>query len=662
MKLVATLFFAGLLFFSSCSGVSVIKGPNQERQLLTAPNPELYSPIFLQKITLIKEKYKNSKSEEALNDLKNIDDGKITSLEQAFKRNLMGVINFSKKRFEQAVYNFELATSPAKDDPGLHSQVQLNLASALFRLGRNDKAYEVLRTCDAQFLNDEEKRKFSQLLSRLAKDLNLPLVEIEATTIFLADKSSLSLLRSDSHFPNFLSAFEKLSNREKMQLLENLESSHPLLSAYVGYLEVEKFYYDPLHPEAKDILSWLENKFAGILEIQDLVKSFKERSSNFEKIEPQNIGIVLPLSGKKKQFGERSLEGIDVAKKELIKKNPASAALSLFIKDSGGSGAVGATSVKELIEHHNVTLIIGGLFPDEASKEYLEAKKHGVFFISLSQVYLPKEQKDFLLLEIPGSVESQVNKLFSKEMINKFGKRAAILYSDDQMGNTYLEEFWRKSELNNVHLTGIVPFDKNLTDFREPVKQSIGLKFRRDRQEEFQIVNDLQNLEKNSQVRRVSVLKPQIDFDWIFISALPRETLQIIPIFSYFDANNLNFIGGPTWRAHSVASKTEKWGDLYFVGDDVDFEDLPDSGQINYLTQTFGKRPRIVEISAYDAFEIASKLLVSEVFSSRKDFNSILKNKGQLSGVTGHWFQNEGIWMKTLASLKIRRGKLEKLF
>ena len=662
MKLIAAFFFTCLFFFSSCGGVSVIRGQGQERQSLTAPNPDFYSPVFLQKITIIKEKYKIGKSEEALNDLKNIEDTKITALEQAFKRNLMGVINFSKKRFEQAIYNFELATTPSKDDPGLYSQVQLNLSSALFRLGKNEKAYEVVKTCDIQSLNDEEKRKYSQLLSRLAKDLNLPLVEIEATTIFLADKPTLLMLRADSHFPNFLSAFQKISSREKMQLLEKLQVSHPLLSGYVGYLEVEKFYYDPGHPEAKDILNWLESKFTSFSEIQELVKSFKERSSNFEKIEPQNVGIVLPLSGKKKQFGERSLLGIDVSKKELIKKNPALNTLSLFVKDSEGSGAIGSNSVKELIEHHNVTLIIGGLFPDEAVKEYLEAKKHGVLFISLSQIYLPKEQKDYLLLEIPGSVESQINKLFSKEMINKFGKRAAILYSEDQMGNSYLDEFWRKAEISSVKVTGIVPFEKNLTDFREPVKQVLGLKYRRDRQEEFQIVNDLQNLDKNSQIRRVSVLKPQIDFDWIFIPSLPRETLQIIPIFSYFDANNLNFIGGPTWRAQSIGKESDKWGDLFFVGDDVDFENLPDSGQINYLTQSFGQKPRIVEMSAYDAFEIASKLLVSEVFSSRKDFNNILKNKGQLSGVTGHWFQSEGIWMKTLASLKMRRGKVEKLF
>lgn len=662
MKFISSVVLFVLFLFTSCGGVSVLNGQKQTRGPLTIPNPELYSPLFLQKVALIKEKYKAGKSEEALSELKGIDDAKSTSLEQAFKRNLMGVINFSKKRFEQAIYNFELAFTPSREDLALHSQVQLNLASALFRTGKNEKSYEILKSCAAENLNEEEKRKYSLLLSRVGKDLNLPEVEIEATSAFLADKTSLNDLRADSHFPNFLSAFEKLTTREKMQLLEKFEGSHPLLAAYTGYLEVEKYYYDPAHPEAKDIIVWLENKFGQNDEIKNLVKAFQERSINYEKIEAHNIGLVLPLSGKKKQFGERSLLGIDASKNEILKKNPGLSVLKLFIKDSEGTGAMGALGVKDLIEHHNVTLVIGGLFPDEAIKEYLEAKKHGVLFISLSQVYLPKDEKDFLLLEIPGSVESQINKLLSKEMINKFGKRAAILHSDDQMGNAYADELWRKSQDFGLQLTGVASFDKNLTDFRGPVKEVLGLKYKRDRLEEFHIVNDLYNLDKNSQNRRVQVLKPSLDFDWIFIPSLPKETLQIVPIFGYFDAHNLNFIGGPAWRAQSIGKESEKWGELYFIGDDIDFENVTDNNQINYLTQVFGQRPRILEMSSYDAFEISTKLLVSENFSSRKEFNTILKNKGQLSGVTGHWFQNEGVWMKTLASLKLKRGKIEKLF
>ncbi|MGB0360870.1 MAG: GTPase Era, partial [Endozoicomonas sp.] len=39
--------------------------------------------------------------------------------------------------------------------------------------------------------------------------------------------------------------------------------------------------------------------------------------------------------------------------------------------------------INDLIQKHHVSIIIGGLFPDTAKEEYLEAKKYGVLYVSL---------------------------------------------------------------------------------------------------------------------------------------------------------------------------------------------------------------------------------------------------------------------------------------
>lgn len=62
---------------------------------------------------------------------------------------------------------------------------------------------------------------------------------------------------------------------------------------------------------------------------------------------------------------------------------------------------------------------------------------------------------------------------------------------------------------------GLSPYDKNATDFRDPVKNILGIKFTREREDEAAIVNDIAALEKNKNIKRLQNLQPQVDFDWV---------------------------------------------------------------------------------------------------------------------------------------------------
>ena len=366
------------------------------------------------------------------------------------------------------------------------------------------------------------------------------------------------------------------------------------------------------------------------------------------------------MTGPKASFGKRAMLGIDHALRDKIGRALPEGKLpfQLHVLDSAGSGAVGSYRVKELIDKHHVAVIVGGLFPQEAIKEYLEAKKYGVFFISLSQVYLPKEEKDHLLLEIPGSVESHLQEIFSSNVVERFGKRAAILYPSTPRGKAYVDEFWRRSKLSGLDLGGIVSYEKSQMDFREPVKNLLGLKFTRERQEELEILTEIHSLEKNKSARRIQTLKPQVDFDWIFVPSLPRETLQIIPSFSYFDAFRLNIIGGPSWRSKAIFDESYKLGSLFFVGDHVG--EAADKFSQDFINR-FGQQPRIVEMRANDALGIAISVLESSEFQSRNELDIHIRGKEQLMGVTGEWKMSDGVWIKEMAFLKLYKGKVEEV-
>jgi len=636
------------LFVSECSGIQMLG---------TKDVSYLYSDEFTTKITTVKELYRTGKSNEALSQLKKIDEQVLNASERAMRRNLIGVINFSQKNFEQAVYNFELALTTSQEDPGLTAQIGLNLASGHFKMGAMDKAYNALVAAQPENLEINEQKKYHQLRFSLAKELGK--LEDAASSMFayLADKKTLSDLRADPVFEKLVSVFNELDERARLRILE--ENAKPMATApaYLGYLQAERLYYEGKKDESTSVISWIKSSFSEQAEIIELLDGFVYRIENYAKMDPKSIGVILPLSGPKSDFGKRVLLGLDAALKEVNgSKNPEFRPFNLHFRDSEGGGALGAHRVRDLIEKQMVSVIIGGLFSSEATKEYLEARKYGVFFVSLSQIFLPKEQKDHLLLEIPGSVESQLAQVFSSELLNGFGKRGAIIYPQGDRGEAYLNEFWRRAQEKDVRITGALSFKEKETDFRVPVQKLLGLHFTRERQEELDLLSEVHALEKKKSIRRIQTLKPQVDFDWVFVPAYPEEALQLLPSFSYYDAENLNIIGTPSWRTQRLLRESPKLGKLYFVGDNV--EQASQAFSENFVKR-FNKAPKLIEMRSYDALKTSLKLLNGKDYKTRDEFNAAIRGQTKLEAMTGVWNLVDGIWLKDMETLMLYRGRIK---
>lgn len=638
-----------LLALCSCSGISLLSGGDPS---------DLYSEKFLTFINAVKEDYKKGQSEVALKKLKSYQAETLLPTEKALRRNLIGVINFSEKNYEQAIYNFDLALSSSRLDKNLTAQIYLNLASSYYKMGYLDRAFSTLSITEFKNLELEESKKFHKLNYSIAMELDKSSSAMKSLVWFLSPIDSLSALKSEPMYEKLMGSFFQLEESQKKRILQEFEDEPFLVVGYLGYLEAEKLYYRGKKDDAKDLLDWVDDRYDEFQEISLLISNFKFRLDNFTKMNPHSIGVILPRSGDKVEFGKRALIGIDNGIRELNNKFEGKSPFEIFVKDSEGSGVVGAYRVKELVEKNYVSVIIGGLFSSEATKEYLEARKHGVFFISLSQIYLPKEEKNHLLLEIPGSVESLINNLFSEKMLSHFGKNAAVIYPDSERGRAYVDEFWRKSRLHGVNVTDVKTYDKNKTDHRETIQKLLGLKYKREREEELAIMEDIHALEKNHSTRRIQNLKPIIDFDWVFVPAFPNEALQLIPSFTYYDAFNLNIIGGPSWRSKALSKESYKLGSLYFIGDDFS---MKDNKFVNNFIDRYKIRPRLIEMRAFDAFKVISNVLSENTPGTRDELEMLIRNKESFSGLTGNWFLNDGVWIKKMVPLKLRRGKVEQV-
>ena len=633
-----------LILLTACSH-KVVKNNADESEI---------SEVAKLKINETRELIKANKLKQAIAKLSEMPDTTLSSLEKALKYNLKGVILFNMNEVDKAILNFEVAEKYSPKDTQIYSQVQLNVASGHYKLNHFPELKTHLTKIDTKVLTEAERKKYAQLELAYGKNFENPDMVVKSSLTLLSHYKTFGEIQNSNLYEPMKESFKKLSQGQKIKLFEEFRDTENLAVANLAQLEAEDRYMSGDKGGAEDVVSWLKTAFSKHDDVNKFVREFELRMENSGRISLNDIGLVLPLSGDKASFGQKAVIGVDVGLKALGLNE----SIKIHTKDSLDSPAQGAQAVLDLIREEKVSFIIGGLFPETAKAEYLEARKYGVLYISLSQINLPKEEKNHHLIEVQGSIESQVERLLSDEMINKFGKRLAIIFPETEGGKAYADEIWRKANQKNIQITSIATFPKNTHDYRDSAQLFLGLKHPRERVEEFNILEDVYALEKTA-IRRLQTLPPVIDFDWVFLATYPHEAIGLIPTLAYYDANRIKVVGGPSWVSNSMVKEQKNLGTLYFVGNDP--KDI-NKEMLKKFQEIYGKPAGLIEILALDAMRIGSDALAaSGQVTNRDDFDAKVKEK-PLKGLTTTWTFKEGIWLKDMESMTISRGEIVKLF
>ena len=643
LHIVKNIFLIGFLsIWASCSNIKML---SQE---------DIYSAKFLKKIEGIQLIYRDGDKNGALKKLRELSDVSLSTVEKAKKYNFIGIIHFSNENYDTAIENFLIAKQNIGIDKNLNAQIDLNLASSYYKKDLYEKSYSVLKDIDSKSFNSKEKNNYYKLKLVLAQQLEKPKDIVESAIMLMGKTKSFNEIESSQYKDLLKSNYRKLGKTERVYILDEFKSSKSETAAYLAKEEALQRYYMGDRPGAEDVLSWIESEYSDSEDAAEFIKEFQFRIENYSKIDVGAVGVILPLSGKKRGFGKKALSGIDSALN--FKENKVLAA-KIYTRDSQNNPHVAVKMINDLIQKHHVSIIIGGLFSSTAKEEYLEAKKYGVMYISLSPVHLPKEEKNHLLVEVPGSIESQVDKIMNEEFLSRFGKRVAVMYPETEGGLAYVNEIWRKAGQGIVEVKAIEGYDRSNREFTDPVSKVLGVKFKRERKEELDLWKEIYSLKKKrSSIRRIQILKPIIDFDWVFVPAYPKDAIQIVPTFSYFDAKKLKFIGGPSWLSKSLIKEQRRLGSLFLVG----------TNPKNY-SQEFAssfknrnkKSPRLIETLSFEAMNLSLKIIDDAKFEKREELETRLLNFEALKGVTGSWQLKEGIWIKNMDFLKIKRGTVE---
>lgn len=641
------LFF--LVLFTACSGISLL---NQSFQ---------YDDKFIKRFEGIQSIYNDGDKVGAINRFNKLLSEKLDNAERAKVLNQLGIYHYNQNDFIKAQEHFEDSRNYVKEDKELDAEIHLNLASTYFKLDMRESAFNVVNSAKPKFLAKKVRVTFYKLKLLLAQDQENDKAVLDSLIYLLANKDSFSEIKGSEYKELLVDYFRKLTPSERAYILDSKEKEKLVVIAFLGTEEAMQRYYFGDRQGADDVVDWLDKNYSDLKDVKRFIEDFRFRSENFAKIDGGSVGVVLPLSGKKERFGKSALKGLDAA---INYDSNQVNNIKVYTRDNRDNPVVARKAIHDLIQKHHVSIVIGGLFSSTALHEYLEAKKYGVLYISLTPINLPRSEKNHLLIEVPGSIQSQLDKLISDDFLSAFGNRVAMFYPDDNRGKTYLEEMWKHHSEGKINLTSLYSFDHNskVRDYREWVQKLLGLKYKKERKEELELWKEIYSLEKSSStIRRIQTLKPVIDFDWVFVPSYPHQARQFLPTFSYFDARNLTYIGDQSWMISKKflrLNNKESWGKLFLVGDDTRKIDKTYYELFKKRNKT---RPSFIETFAFESMRLSLNVLKDSKFEQREDLERKIVNLQKLEGITGKWALKDGIWIKELDLLRIIRDDVRKV-
>lgn len=408
---------------------------------------------------------------------------------------------------------------------------------------------------------------------------------------------------------------------EEFTRIKNLSIPQPLLHFWLGKNLAAQKNYD----SAKTAIQYFLHTFPDhpyTMEAQELLAAMDK--AGFQK---KSIGCLLPLSGKYHIFGERALQGIQLALQDLYKIHGIH--FQIIIKDTESDPQRAGECVDELAQE-GVMGIIGPLLAPETAGARAEALK--IPMISLTQKEEFPLQGEYLFSNFI-TPQMQVQSLAAYAFMKLGITTVAILYPNERYGNRYRDLFLDAVNHFNGTVAGVESYDGNHTDFSIPIKKLIG---------------------KSREVQAGS------GFQALFIpDSLSRVNL-ILPQLAYHDAKGMVLLGTNLWHQDSLLTEARGFNRNAVITDGYFGESSnPITAEFDQnFKGLYGNPPGFLEAIAYDTVHIFFATAMEEGVDSRESLKNALQEGQIFEGVTGKtFFDKTGSPHKELFLITVKNEK-----
>ncbi len=564
--------------------------------------------------------------------------------------------------------------------PEAHEARRL-FAEAALKAGDARDAVEALRPLIKESAPNERPELLA-LLQRAATQAGDAgtLVEVLGTRLELADNEQdkqkleqeiLLAIDHDLPLPALMSLVEKVR-----------KGSSPLAFAYETLLmkvaRVARHVGDNARSEiaAKELIDRSPTgRFAAA------AKALIAELAQQAQVKVNAVGVILPLTGSKKEFGRTSLEAIKLA---FVGTD-----IELVVKDSKGDAQIAEQAAADLFAQEHVMAILGPLFSDESLAAAVRAEGDGVPMINLSQRDgIPQVGPSVFRLCL--TPRQQADAIVKVAMETLGYKKFAVMYPNVSYGVELANYFWDDVEQKHGEIRGAETYDHDQTTFTVPVKKLVGRFWLEARSDYGKAASEiyhnkaLSGMQRSHQLEATSKSLPPItDFDAIFIPDNSKEVGYIAPALAFEDVivatdkeelkrimkttgrdeiTPVRLLGGPGWNSQATVDRGGKFVegaifvDGFFIGD----PDPRVQRFVKMFRDTLRSDPHLPDAQAYDAASIIAAGLAQhpQTRAALRTWLSTLKN---FAGVTGKIsFDPDGEATRDLYILTIERGQIVK--
>lgn len=361
---------------------------------------------------------------------------------------------------------------------------------------------------------------------------------------------------------------------------------------------------------------------------QDIISQLEA----IHNVDAKTVGVVLPLSGKNAQVGQRALRGLEMG----LGLHLPGSNFKLAVMDSEGNPDSARRGVERLVKEDNVIAVVGSLLSKTAPAVAAKADELGVPSIALSQRSGLTEIGPTVFRNSLTS-EMQIRYLVRAAMEDLGMKKFALLYPNDPYGVEFANIFWDEVLARGGQVTAVQTYSTKETDFRLVIQRLVGTYYGEARHDEFTArLKEMQKSDKKHSARKdniETILPPITDFDGIFIPDSAKSLGQIAAMLAFSDVRGVKLLGTNLWNTPGLAKRAGNFANnLMFVDSFAPTQEQ--SRFVNDYKALYNETPSLIEIQAYDSGLILRQLIASGA-DSRQDLVRKLGTLKKFPGALG---------------------------
>jgi len=550
-----------------------------------------------------------------------------------------GEILFSKGEMEKALWRFRRLTVDFPQS-SLYHEARFRMAVCYTRLKRPKDAIQVLNDLFSTFLSPGRMIQVFTLLGDNHVELADPLTALHwyGKGLFVSGQPQEELRNK------VRSIIDTFTTEKELGQVESLYRG-----AYGGgYAKLKMALMARQRGDdvlARKLLLELEKEYRGMdysSQMRELLESIPAQAKS-----KYTIGVILPLSGTHQSFGERALQGIQLAVKEADPGGSPSL-ISLAVRDSKGNPHDAERAVEELVTKEKAIAIIGPLLSVNVDRAARKAQQLRVPLLSLSQKELPSGKGDFIF-QNSFTPSAQVQSLVTYAIRDLELRTFAVFYPNSPYGLHFKNLFAQEVVQRGGKTLGAAVYQEDQTDFSQEIRS-------------FFRVETLTRYDSGN--KKIEEFKPGLSVDGLFIPDTYDRVGLLLSQMAYYDVKDPVFMGTNGWNSPGLISTTGTASDgSIFV--DAFFKGSPSPMTARFVEEfrkLNGRDPETLEALAYEGARFLKEILGAKSISSpiqlRDEIHQIQNFQG-ISNLRG--FGEGGKPIRTLTILRVNKGKIEQV-